>query len=498
MKLANLPKLIVIGVLAFLFLVNVYRAATQSATTDEAHLYNTFLNGGMVHIFTSYDATNHVLQSALSKVSIRWFGLSEFAMRIPTLLGGLLFLFASYRICRRLLGTGWLFVLAWLAIAVNPFVLDYLSVARGYGLALGLFVWALDHLMAHLEGGTGTRHLEKAGVGFALAVAANLIFVFPVATLLGIFVGAELMDGLLGREQGVAASRFWQAVDRLVVPFLVLGFVILVLPLTKASTDNFYYGAKSLEDTARSIITQSYLGGNEWSLGLAGWKAVKFAADWIVPALILLAGVGAVAATVAWLRAKKISALDSASRFLLMGGGAVVLLVAGLIAAHRLAGVPYPLDRTGIYFVPLVMLVMAAMAHKLWAGRAPFKAAAVLVFVFLGCSIVLFARDFTTTYYRQWIFDRSTKTMMRLIASRESGRRPQREVQIGVTWMMEPTVNFYRRKFRLEWMKAADRKWPGGQFDYYLLNGEDRALVQKDGLKVLYNDPVAETLLAAK
>jgi hypothetical protein len=90
--------------LIVLFAANVYRAATQSVAIDEAFTYNIFLAGPVSDLFTKYNAAHHVLHTMLCKVSISLLGVSELALRLPSLLGGLLYLVTSFRICRYLFG----------------------------------------------------------------------------------------------------------------------------------------------------------------------------------------------------------------------------------------------------------------------------------------------------------------------------------------------------------------------------------------------------------
>ncbi len=136
------------GVTLVLALVatNLYRAWTQSITCDEAFTYNEFLAGPVSRLFTHYDANHHILHSMLAKIAISLFGLSEFTLRIPSLLGGVLYLSTAFRLCRYLFGESLFFLVSLASVTLNPFVLDFLSAARGYGLALAFCLWALYHL----------------------------------------------------------------------------------------------------------------------------------------------------------------------------------------------------------------------------------------------------------------------------------------------------------------------------------------------------------------
>lgn len=72
--------------------VNVYRAWTQSITYDEAITYNTFVVGPMGRAFAGDNANNHVLFTIFAKVTTRAFGISELALRLPSIAAGALYL----------------------------------------------------------------------------------------------------------------------------------------------------------------------------------------------------------------------------------------------------------------------------------------------------------------------------------------------------------------------------------------------------------------------
>src|SRR5436305_14681813 len=90
----------IIALFTALFTVNIYRAATQSITVDEAYAYDLFIEPPLAQVLTSFNATHHVLQSLLSKRSVKSFGVSEFTLRLPTLIGGLLYFVVVYLLSR--------------------------------------------------------------------------------------------------------------------------------------------------------------------------------------------------------------------------------------------------------------------------------------------------------------------------------------------------------------------------------------------------------------
>src|SRR3990172_7509478 len=89
-----------IGVSLVVFLCgwNLYRAHTQSIVFDEGLTYIRHVAKGPLHILSSYDANNHILNSLLAWISVSAFGLSELALRLPVLLGGALYLASALRL----------------------------------------------------------------------------------------------------------------------------------------------------------------------------------------------------------------------------------------------------------------------------------------------------------------------------------------------------------------------------------------------------------------
>src|SRR5471032_3022245 len=141
------------ALLAALFAVNVYRAATQSVTPDEARTYNRFVGPPLREAFRVMTANNHVLNTLLAILSTSYFHLTDLALRLPSVLCGGLYLWAVYRLSRRTFGTGLLCLAAVALLSLNPLVLDYLSAARGYGMALAFWMWALELMLEYLESG---------------------------------------------------------------------------------------------------------------------------------------------------------------------------------------------------------------------------------------------------------------------------------------------------------------------------------------------------------
>ena len=174
--------------LAMLGVVNVYRARTQSITYDEAVNYDAFVVGPMSHAFTGYNANNHVLFTILAKLTTGAIGTSELGLRLPSVVAGAVYFVVVFLLCRLLFRRGAIFSMTAAALALNPFVLDFLSAARGYGVALAFFMVAFHQVAVILvpnssAAAVSSRRWVVVSLALAASVSSNLAFLFPAVGL---------------------------------------------------------------------------------------------------------------------------------------------------------------------------------------------------------------------------------------------------------------------------------------------------------------------------
>jgi uncharacterized membrane protein len=173
--------------LAGLFAVCVYRAATQSLVRDEALTFRLYIAGPIEAIFRSYDPNHHFLNTLLMRASTAIFGDSELALRLPALAGAALYFVSVYRPSLAAFGETALFPLAVALMSLNPFTLDFMVAARGYGMALALMIFAVAMVHESLALDLVPRKkLLLAGAALGLSVTANLVFLLPVLGVAGI------------------------------------------------------------------------------------------------------------------------------------------------------------------------------------------------------------------------------------------------------------------------------------------------------------------------
>lgn len=482
----RLSNLLALALMMFLAAVNLFRAATQSITADEAFTYNHFAGGD--EPLRVYDANNHVLFTWLARLSVGIFGPSELSLRLPSVLGGWLYFAGVYRLASLLFAEGWLFLLAAASLTLNPFVLDFLSAARGYGLAMAFFIWAIYELARGMqEEDLPAARVHRAAIWLALAAASNLTLGPPAAAL-----GATFSLLAVWRWPPLACRLSWLA-RHLVLPCALLAIAILALPLRTATRANFYAGVDSLRQTLQGLVFYSFCHARPEAPSYLATLLWDWS-HWFVPGVF---GLVALACVVLMTRAAQrgLIGLRPAERVLLLAGGTAWLTLGLLAAAYRGFGLKYPVDRTAVYWIPLFTLLCVVGLQAIrptlvfWLAGPP-------TCLFLSLAVVQYGLQFNTRFYAQWRWDASTKHIVNLIRAREASA-PRQGVRVGATWLFEPSLNFYRQRYGLRWLERVTRDGPRGQFDYYVLHGEDRSLLGELQLVVLHDDAFSGTVLAA-
>src|ERR1035441_7697999 len=234
--------------LAALLAVNLYRAMTQSVTPGEAWNYDRFIGPTWGEALAHFDVNNHVLNTLLVRVHTSRSGIPELSLRLPSLLAGAFYLWVVMRLARRWFGDGLQFLAVVGLLTLNPVVVDALSEARGYGMALACWMWALELLLESVES-FSPQKLKLAAVCLGLSVAATLAFAAPALALLVVFLAVSNRGA--GAQAAVPPGRIPGHVFVLI--FLLTAFVLRAIPLDRTEWKTLAVGATSLRQTINEI-----------------------------------------------------------------------------------------------------------------------------------------------------------------------------------------------------------------------------------------------------
>jgi hypothetical protein len=472
----------------------VYRATYQSITYDEACTYLEFVNGSWREAWTTYTANNHVLFTLLAKLSTTLLGVNELTLRLPTLLGAALYLTSAIVLCHRMARSRGMAFLGVTALVLNPFVLDFLVAARGYGLALGLLLGALVLLTGRCQPLRAPRRCALVGASLALGlvVAANPAFVIAAGSVMA--CAAAIV--LIGQRQSRLGSLSW-----LVLPGVFIAAGLLAVPLSHARRDHFFYGAETLAEGIRSLLTASLQHHRTAIVDVQGPIAgtlVNLLASGAVPlGALLLAVVGA--------RRFRIVCLPSedadyrhATVFVLIAG-ATLLAPLLAVSVHIIAGVPYPQERTALYLIPLFTLALVGSVGtptdlNTWSRR--WRASPIGL---LGCALLsVYTLELNTSQFRTWSFDASSRRLFMLAqTAHEGGACP---AHLAASWVYEPSLRFYATTVRTGCPLEVARGWQPGTrgYDVYVVAPGPDSDATASSLDILQVDALTGATIAVE
>ena len=490
-------RTVTIALLGLLFAVVVYRAATQSLTHDEALSYQLFVAMPLWVVFGYYDPNNHFLLSLLVRLTTTLFGSSELTVRLPTVLGCAAYFFVVYRLLFLLFGGRLWLPLAALVMTANPLLLDMLVAARGYGLAVAMFWLGFWQLFTYATSEKPRRAaLIYGGVGLSCAVMANMSLLLPAAVLSGLFLATlpqpapvpESKKKSRHKKVPPARSRFSEA-RYFIGTVLACAFLYwLGYPLHRATSKSFYSIRRSLSASAADLVRSSFA----YSEGMGAKLSHTLRGAWVdALAFLLLPGVLLGALAACW----KLRGRTPAKLLLLWSTVVTVGSLALHVVTNFLFRWPYPADRTGVYLFPLVGMSLVSLIAVLRETGGRGKYATMPLGLLAVAISVSYLSQFNTGTFYVWGYDADNRQIVERLGSLRGNS--DRVLDVGISWQLEPSFNYYRKSRNLSWLPKFDRRGPRSYHDYYVLARNDQDFIRQRGLKVLYTGLRSGTVLAA-
>jgi hypothetical protein len=447
---------ILIGAAVIAMAWAITRAAVQSITIDEAVTYNIFVFNRR---YLWYAANNHILNSTLMYGLTKVFGLSQFTVRLPALIGAAFYIAAAYRLCR-LLGTSvFVQLTVFVCLVFNPFIFDYLVAARGYGLALGFLIWAMVYQV--WRRGNLVAACAVSSLCAGLSVDAN--FSFTVVTL-------TAMTAILLCAWYQRPNQWFRLLATCILPGAAVIAIVSGYALLHRHPGELIYGASSLGETFGSVMEASLF---------------QSRLDFLAPLVFPLVGITGLA----WL-------CCSATRMTPLGWAAAAIF-AVTVAIHWTAfrefGLLLPKDRTASYFFPLFMILAGVLA----AAPSASRLGRYLRSSFIGSLVVMavyFLFCLRLTYFKEWQWDADVQKTYSLLTCLN---RNHQVTRVAASWSYRGPLNFYQIAQPTS-MREIDENFDPQQTQIYVVDTlhMPEAMHGKD-LKIFYRSPATDLVLAA-
>lgn len=442
-------KAAVFSFLSFIFAYIIVRACSLSFTIDESISYSIFTNDtGM-----SATANNHLLNTWLMQFFYMLFGMGEIILRLPNVLSFLLFAFFVYKILDRL-HQPVLMLTGFFLILVNPYFVEFFGLARGYGMSWSMAAGALFFL---IRGFSGPLVPKQFITNMALsmlfsvpAVCANLNMLNFMLVLLVLFL-FKIMLYVVRKGEGRLR--------------LVLGTLIVLIVVAAA----LYVPFNQLMQLKKS--GQLYFGGNENFFNNTLTTIVFFSEYMNYHTETILKTIRVfMIATVALglIMAVAFRPVNREFRVLL---AVLLLFVAVPVAQFYMLKTPYPMNRTALFYLPVYALfltyLIAEISQRLKTAGRRFVQISIMVLIAVPLWYN-FAISMNYKYAFEWIFDQDTKEAMYTVKQRyQQGIYGKAELSIANDWLNEPSINYYRAYYDMEFLKAANRGSINQEADIY-------------------------------
>ena len=421
------------------------RVYSLSMTYDESATVLDFVYRPLSFILTNEyaSANNHILNTLLIKLFILIED-TPFWVRLPNLLALILYLYSASKLTHRLFNKASISIMAFVLLSINPYLLDFFSLGRGYGLSLGfmmasMYAW---HLFSE------SLHQKKLRWALAFAILAT----YSNFTMLNYYlaIGALTLIVVVAKSDKPLWKGIRPTLFSLFASTIVLAGLIWVPLSALIKNQALYYGGKKgfFKDSFYSLIENGLYG--RWYFGMD----IK---QWIVYIFLALTFISLAISIWKAVQHKKISAHLNWSLLL-------SIMILGSILQHYLLGTRFLINRTSLIYWPVLALIWSyGLKYFPW----PFR----LIFTIAICLHLYYTANFK--YVREWWYDRFTEDVVEYVIS----QHPNDTVTIGGKWLYALTMEYYKQARSYNHFQGPGRKQEvnnSTNYDYFYIDAQDK------------------------
>ncbi|MHC1703843.1 MAG: ArnT family glycosyltransferase [Tenuifilaceae bacterium] len=457
-----------------------YRATVLSFTFDESLSFNYYVPLKFMEIisYSLPSSGNHMLNTLSMKFISNFIGSSEFLLRLPSLLSHVCYIIFTYLICKKI-STPVIALAGFIILNTNPCMLEFFSLARGYSMAIAFTVVSIYFLFLYSENNK-LRNLILTLVFAGMAVLSSFtLLIYYVSLLMIINLYWIFSQNSFNIKEIINKNK----------PLLITTFFLVVIifePIRKLiKYDQFLDGGTTSfwSDTVGSLISYSFFGQpyvDRISMYIEYFTAIGFLSMVIYFIYSF------------FLNKKQFFSNRFTIAFLLL-----ILPIIVSISQHYILKSNYLINRMALFFIPLFFLPLIILINNLATSTLKKIIGSTVLFIIAGAFSFHTIKSYNTSYTLNWRFDADIKTML---SDLEVQKRIDNKtsVKLGIVWLFEPTVNFYRTTKKYDWLeKVADNNnFRNSYYDYYFLADSNLEYINNTKKNVIKNYTISSTFLA--
>ena len=459
---------ITLGLLLLIILVYVsLRAHHISFTFDESVTYLSIPGEKIIED----SANNHLLNTFLMRICNNLFGNSEFSLRLPNVLSFLVYLIFCYKILIRSKKPVVIFA-GFALLVLNPYLLDFFGLARGYGLSLGPALASLYFLLRDETYTSAKRFLLNFAISSSLSLLAsfaNLNIINLSISVLIVF-SAEFLFLVVRRTIKLNIKNIVAVIFIYLVNAALL-FILIQRLLMLQNTNQLYFGGSDgfIPDTLRMLIYCSiYFSdyGENFETVMRILIIVLFALMVVYQFLF-----------------RKINPFSKITVILLL------MIIAPILQNYFFAAL-YPVARTSLMYLPLFGLCLFYFIEHLviQAKKVPRIIIYSLVFVLVcGPLTYHFIENINFQRTSEWSYDANTKqVMLEINKTHQEQENLKKRLTVSNSWLFEPTMNYYRIRYSMDFIDPLNEDGVKNNTDFiYCFKDEKDNLPLGDSLRII-------------
>ena len=409
---------VVAGVVLFSVFI-AFRAVDLPITHDEA---STWLNYRHLNVFSCLSnyacwgsANNHWLNTLLLQWSAGLFGEAPWALRLPNVFAGILYLVAAALLSLRYIKQPVLQVAGFLLLVAHIYLLDFFSLARGYGMMSCGVLWGIYGMLRYVEN-LDLRWVMVLVTSLFLSVLGNFTALVPWAS---IGLGWLTWWLLMHREKKIAL------LVRHSIPWVVSAVVLIVLlrfPIKVLSASGeFEWGSTGPWMMMIDLMTNLLYGRKHFG---------EHSPEYLLYGIMIAVGI---VMTSVMVNRKTETRNQILVLFILLLCNFFILIV-----QQELTGAKMPVGRKTIFLIPFIFGLLA-----LGLNLIKHKLTGIIVGVVLSFALCYhFSRSSPWSACREWYYDAHYPELLSTVLPKGSASD---SLKLGSSWIFNPALVFYQQ-----------------------------------------------------
>jgi len=466
------------GLLVFLYIF--VKASISSFTTDESFSYLHYAHTSFLDIisFSDWYTNNHILNSLLMKYAEVLFGSSEISLRLPNILLFVVYMVYSFLLFR---DSDRLVVLAvFILLCTNPGMVDLFGLARGYGLSYGFLLMSLFHFIRYFQN-RKSKDIVFFHIASMLAVLSSFTMLISYAALMVIYF---ITDFISNRVFLKKKYSFFKSVKVHIIPVVLIA-IILYEPVRRVfMRSELNFGGKEgfYSNTVSDLIKNLFHG-------------IEISPAWMIVAQIIITAVVLAGSVII---ARMFFKKDDRSFFqhtgLFITNLLIIFISLAILFQHLILGTDYPIARFSLFLFPVFIVYFGFLLSYLSEKNKNLVVVSGLCLALLSAGRFVYKADLRSC--SEWRFDMETKNMIRMVSDDHDATKAETvDVRLGINWLFEPTVNFYRETLQLDWLLPVDRRGFTAEDDYIYTFRDELTGFPNDKYEVVHEFESVNTVL---